>query len=197
MDECRRTHTYVMAHVYTDEAIRRCAALGVRSIEHGNFLEDGTARLMAERHAYLVPTLVTYRALVENASRLGLSAEERGKIDEVVSTGTRSLEVAKRAGVKMAYGTDCFRSGTEYQSREFLVRAEVLSPAEIIRSATLACAELLRMEGEIGVIAPGAFADLLAVDGNPLEDLGLFQDDGAHLSLIMKEGQVYKDLLSG
>ena len=196
VDEAARSHTYVLAHVYNDTAIRRCVDAGVHSIEHGNFLSPETAALMAEKGAVLVPTLVTFRALAERGPAMQLSEFEMSKIHYVLSSGTRSLEVARAAGVKMAYGTDCFRSGEEYESQEFLVRAEVLSAAEIIHSATVVGAELVRMAGEIGVIAPGAYADILVVDGNPLDDLGLFQDEGAHMSAIMKEGRFYKNRLA-
>jgi imidazolonepropionase-like amidohydrolase len=83
----------------------------------------------------------------------------------------------------------------QHQSREFSIRAEVLSPAEVLRSATLVNAELLQMSGKLGVIAPGAIADLLAVDGDPLKDLGRLQNQGAHLALIMKGGTIYKRAL--
>ncbi|MDP6805689.1 MAG: amidohydrolase family protein [Rhodospirillales bacterium] len=196
VDEATRSDTYVLAHVYSDVAIRRCVEAGVHSIEHGNFLSPETAALMAEKGAVLVPTLVTFRALAERGAAMQISEFEMSKIHYVLSSGTRSLEVAKAAGVKMAYGTDCFRSGEEYESQEFLVRADVLSAAEIIHSATVVGAELVRMAGEIGVIAPGAYADILVVDGNPLDDLGLFQDEGAHMSAIMKEGRFYKNRLA-
>ncbi|MDP6787912.1 MAG: amidohydrolase family protein, partial [Rhodospirillales bacterium] len=83
----------------------------------------------------------------------------------------------------------------EFQTEEFLIRAEVLEPAEVIRSATTVAAEVLRMEGRLGTMAPGALADLIAVDGDPLGDLGLFQDEGAHIPMIMKDGQFYKNTL--
>ena len=196
VDECRRSHIYALAHVYPDAAIRRCVEAGVRTIEHGNFLTPGTAAMMAKAGTYLVPTLVTYRALAERGPSMNLSEFETEKIHYVLSSGTDSLGIAKKAGVKMAFGTDCFRSGEEYETQEFLVRAEVLGADEIIRSATVVAAEVVRMEGEIGVIRPGAYADLIVVDGNPLQDLGLFQDEGAHLSAIMKEGRFYKNRLA-
>ena len=113
----------------------------------------------------------------------------------MLSAGTRSLEIARAAGVKMAYGTD-IGFWHEYQAEEFLVRAEVLSAAEIIHSATVIGAEVVRMEGLLGVIEAGAFADLLVVDGNPLEDLGLLQDQGAHFAAIMKDGRFVKNELA-
>ena len=95
----------------------------------------------------------------------------------------------------MAFGTDCFRTKTEFQTEEFLIRAEVLDAADVIRGATTVAAEVLRMEGLLGTLAPGAFADLIAIDGDPLGDLGLFQDEGAHIPVIMKDGRFYKNAI--
>ena len=192
VDEASRANTYVMAHAYTAPAIRRAVEAGIRTIEHGNMIDEETAALMAKRGAYLVPTLITYQMLVKGGDQLGYPETSLAKAKQVLNAGTKSLEIAKAAGVKMAYGTDLMGEQHPHQAGEFLVRAEVLSPAEIIRSATVIGAEVLRMEGKLGVIAPGAFADLLVVDGNPLENLRLFEDDGAHLSVIMKDGKFYK-----
>jgi imidazolonepropionase-like amidohydrolase len=196
VDEARRAGTYVMAHAYTADAIARCIAAGVRTIEHGNLLDEPTARMMAERGAYLVPTLSTYFALAEHGAALGFPEDGLQKLKDVLSVGTKSLEIARAAGVKMGFGTDLLGELQVHQSGEFAIRAAVLSPAEIIRSATLIGAEILAMEGRLGIVAPGAFADLLAVDGNPLDDLRLLQDDGAHLALIVKDGAIVKNNLS-
>jgi imidazolonepropionase-like amidohydrolase len=95
----------------------------------------------------------------------------------------------------VAYGSDLLGALQEEQSREFLIRGEVMKPLEVIQAATTVAARVVRQEGKLGVVAPGAFADLLVVDGNPLSDLGLFQDQGAHLSAIMKGGRFHKNLL--
>ena len=196
VDEARRANTYVMAHVYTDIAIRRVVEAGIRSIEHGNLLGDETAGRMADKDAFLVPTLIVYRIITEHGRDLGVSDLHLSKAKQILETGTRSIEIAKTAGVKMAYGTDLFRAPSDHECEEFLVRSEVLSAAEIIRSATVIGAELIRMENRLGVIAPDAYADLLVVDGNPLEDLGLLQDQGRHLPAIIKGGVFVKNRLS-
>ena len=95
----------------------------------------------------------------------------------------------------VAYGSDLLGALQEEQSREFLIRGEVMKPLEVIQSATVIAARVLRHEGKLGVIAPGAYADLLVVDGNPLADLGLFQEQGAHLAAIMKAGRFHKNRL--
>jgi imidazolonepropionase-like amidohydrolase len=117
------------------------------------------------------------------------------KNDLVIEGALKSLEICKRHGIPVAYGTDLLGQLQVAQSEEFILRAQVLSPAEIIRSATTIGAQIVRMEGKIGCLKPGAFADLLVVDGNPLKDLTLFQGQGQRLSVIMKGGRFHKNRL--
>jgi imidazolonepropionase-like amidohydrolase len=152
---------------------------------------------MAERGAFLVPTLVVYRRVVRHAAEVGISAFHLAKAQEVLATGTRSLEIARRAGVKMALGTDLFRAPKQYQAEELLIRAEALPAAEVLRSATLVGAEVVGMAGRIGRVAPGYLADLLVVEGDPLADLGVLQDQGARIAMILKGGVAAKDRLAG
>lgn len=193
--EAKSWKTYVMAHAYTPEAIGRAVRLGVRSIEHGNLLDGDTARLMASRGAFLVPTLATYEALARDGERLGFPAASIAKIEDVREVGLRSLEIAREAGVETGYGTDLLGACHEYQSDEFTIRARVLPPLEVLRSATSTNARLLNRAGELGTIAEGAIADLLLVDGDPLRDLALLQGQGRHLSLIIQGGRVHKSTL--
>ena len=118
------------------------------------------------------------------------------KNEKVLAAGTQALLVAKEAGVKVAFGTD-IAFWHEHQCEEFLIRGEVLEPIDIIRSATVIGAEVVRMVGRLGVVKPDAFADLIVVDGNPLDDLGLFQDQGAHIPVIMANGKLVKNALIG
>jgi imidazolonepropionase-like amidohydrolase len=196
VDEARRARTYVMAHTYTADAIERCVRLGVRSIEHANLIDEKTAALMVERDAFMVPTLSTYDALAREGKALGFSEIGLSKLKRVLEVGTKSLEIAKTAGVKMAYGTDLLGDLHRCQSDDFRIRGEVLSATDIIRSATVVGAELIGMKGRLGVIAPGALADLLVVDGNPLDDLALLQNQGASLTAIMQGGQFIKNELA-
>jgi imidazolonepropionase-like amidohydrolase len=196
VEEANAFGRYVLAHAYTPEAITRAVANGVRTIEHGNLIDAAAAKLMAERKALMVANLVAYYAMKERGRALGLSAEMLAKNEIVIDGGLRSLEICKRAGVPVAYGSDLLGQLQVDQSREFLFRREVLSPIEIIRQATLVGADVVRQTGKLGVIEPGAFADLIVVDGDPLKDLGLFQDQGRHLPFIMKAGAVHKNQLS-
>ncbi|HZW72946.1 MAG TPA: amidohydrolase family protein, partial [Caldimonas sp.] len=110
------------------------------------------------------------------------------------AAGIGSLEILQQAGVNIGYGTDLLGPMHRYQSREFVIRAEAMAPFDIIRSATIINAELLNRTGELGVVAPGARADLIAVDGDPLADISLLDGQGEHLSVIMKDGVLHKTL---
>ena len=195
VEEAAMCGKYVVAHAYTARSISRCVELGVRSIEHGNFLDDQTAKLMAERGAFFVPTLVALDAMTREGLEAGMPPELHAKIDFVHRAGTNCLEVAARHGVKMVFGTDLIGPLHRHQCDEFSIRAAVLPRIELVRAATSYAAELFGMVGEIGTIAPGAHADLLAVDGNPLDDIGLLKDQGEHFALIMKGGAVVKNTL--
>jgi imidazolonepropionase-like amidohydrolase len=196
VDEAVRARKYVAAHAYTPTAISRAVGSGVRTIEHGNFLDEDAAALMAARGAILVPTLVVYRRVVQHAAEVGISAFHLEKAREVLATGTRSLEIAQRAGVRMALGTDLFRAPKQYQAEELLIRAEALPVAEVLRQATIHGAEVVRMQGRLGRIAEDYLADLLVVEGDPLADLRVLQDQGAHIAMIVKDGAFVKDCLS-
>lgn len=173
VEEAEAAGTYVLAHLYTDDAIRRAVECGVRSIEHGNLVTPDTARMMKEAGAFVVPTLVTFDALSEEGATLGLPPDSVAKIDAVRSAGLRSLEIFRDAGVPMGYGTDLLGDMHRHQSREFAIRAQVLSAREVIASATSVAARILGMEGKVGVVRPGALADMIVVEGNPLEDVSL------------------------
>ena len=193
VEEAAAWRTYVMAHAYTPQAIRRSITFGVRSIEHGNLIDAETARHVAAHDAFVVPTLVTYEALERDGLALGMPAGSIAKLKDVRHAGLASLEHLREAGVKIGFGTDLLGPMHVHQSREFSIRAAVLSPAEVIRSATAINAELLQMAGKLGVVAPGAVADLLVVDGNPLKKLSLLEGQGAHLKAIMKGGKFFKN----
>ena len=195
VEEAHAFGRYVCAHAYTPEAIGRAAEAGVRTIEHGNLIDDAAAAKMAEKGMFLIANLVAYYAMQERAAEFGMTGEMLAKNDLVIDGGLRSLEICKRAGVPVAYGSDLLGALQVDQSREFLLRSEVVAPIEIIRSATTIGAQVLRMEGKLGTLQPGAFADLLVVDGDPLRDLGLLQDQGRHLAAIMKGGRFHKNRL--
>jgi len=194
-DEAKNFGRYVLAHAYTPEAITRAMTNGVRTIEHGNLIDDKSARLIKSKGGYMVANLVTYFSMKERAAQFGMTADMLAKNDVVLEGALRSLEICKKAGVKVGYGTDLLGALQVDQSQEFIHRAKVLKPIEIIRQATTVGAEILRQDGRLGTIAPGALADLIVVDGNPLKNLKLFLDQGAHLPVIMKGGKFHKNAL--
>ena len=194
--EAHRWGTYVAAHAYTAEAIKHGVGAGVRTIEHGNLIDAEAAKLMAERESFLVPTLVAYDALRRRGKDYGLSDYSLAKNEVVLKAGLRSLELARAAGVPIGFGSDLLGQLQNDQCREFVICREAMSAQELIRSATIVNARILKREGQLGELVPGAFADLLVVDGNPYEDIGLFEDAGPHLSAIMKAGRFYKNRLA-
>ena len=195
VEEAHAFGRYVCAHAYTVESITRAAHAGVRTIEHGNLVDEATAKLMARKGMYLIANLVTYYEMRKRAAEYGMSSDMLAKNDLVIDGGLRSLEICKRAGVPVAYGTDLLGQLQSEQSREFTIRAEVQKPIEIIRAATLIGAEIVRQVGKLGCIKSGAFADFIVIDGNPLKDLDLLQHQGKHLAAIMKGGRFYKNRL--
>jgi imidazolonepropionase-like amidohydrolase len=192
VEEARMAGTYVSAHVYTDEAIRRCVEAGVHSLEHCNLIQAETAKLAASKGAVAVPTLVTYDKLVSDGPKLGFPPDSVAKVDVVRSAGMESLRIMQKAGLPMAYGSDLLGEMHRYQSEEFVIRGQALPAQEVIASATFIAAKLLKLEGKIGTIAPGAYADLVVVDGDPLKDLSLLTRQGRHMPLIMKGGEFVK-----
>jgi imidazolonepropionase-like amidohydrolase len=195
VEEARNAGTYVSAHLYTDDAIRRCVDAGVRSLEHCNLIKSATARLAAESGCIAVPTLVTYERLASEGASLGVPQESIAKVEDVRSAGMESLGIMRDAGLPMAYGTDLLGEMHRHQSEEFVIRGRMLPAQTIIASTTGVAAKLLGMEGLIGTIAPGAFADMIVVDGDPLTNLSLLTQQGAHMALIMQAGRLIKNTL--
>jgi imidazolonepropionase-like amidohydrolase len=195
VEEATAAGIYVAGHAYTSRAINRGLECGVRSIEHGNLMDSSSIPLFKQYDAFYVPTIVTYQTLARK-SRDGLLPKDIDvKLQEVIHGAIGALEMAHKAGVPIVYGTDLFADMHDQQLQEFVIRAEVQPPADLIRSATTTAARLLRLEGEVAVVAPGALADLLVIDGNPLEDIGVLTTPERTLKLIMKDGRIYKNEL--
>ncbi|ABG99843.1 possible amidohydrolase (plasmid) [Rhodococcus jostii RHA1] len=187
VEEARAANRYAAGHAYTPEAIARGVTNGVRSIEHGNFIDDATAALFREHDAFIVPTLVTYHALSKEGAAAGLSDALQAKVSEVLEASFRGLETAHRNGINIAFGSDLLGSLQDRQLDEFTLRTQVQEPVDVIRSATVVGARLLQADGRLGIVAPGAHADLLVVDGNPLEDITALTDS---VHMVMAGGSM-------
>lgn len=190
--EARNRQTYVAAHAYTPEAIILAVENGVHTIEHGNLLDDRAAKAMAAHGAVMVPTLSTYEAMDELGASLGLPAANLAKNARVYEAGIGSLEVARRAGVTLGFGTDLIGETQVRQNREFSIRAEVEKPRDILTAMYTVGARLCRMEGQVGIIAPGAFADLLLCTANPLDDIRVLSRPQTSITRVIKGGRTVR-----
>jgi imidazolonepropionase-like amidohydrolase len=193
VEEARAANRYVAAHAYSARAVNKALRAGVRSIEHGNLIDDESVALFREHDAFLVPTLVTYWALKEEGIAHGLPDSSWEKVDAVLDAGLKALERAHAGGVKIAYGSDLLGGMHRYQSREFRIRAQIQTPADVIKSATLVAADLLNRSGEIGQLLPGTRADLLLLDGDPVADLAVLAEPADHVLTVVQDGAVVVD----
>jgi imidazolonepropionase-like amidohydrolase len=196
-EEAEAANLYAMAHAYSPRAVTRAVQAGVRSIEHGNLIDEATAKVMKQEGAFLVPTLSTYVALAEEGARLGWSPAMLEKLERVRAQGLRAVQIARAEGVPVVFGTDLLGHMQSRQSGEFALRAPAMSALEALQSATINAARLMGQEGQIGQVVPGAHADLLIVDGDPARDLAMLGDPERGVLLVMKSGRVYRDRLQG
>ena len=189
-EEAEAANLYAMAHAYSPRAVTRAVQAGVRSIEHGNLIDEASARVMKSHGAYLVPTLSTYVALAREGARLGWSAEMLEKLARVRQRGIEAVQIARAEGVPVVFGTDLLGHMHDQQSGEFDLRMQAMSPVEALQSATIVAARLMRQEGQIGQLVQGAWADLLVVEGDPTRGLGMLTAPEQGLRLIMQAGRV-------
>jgi len=195
VDECAERRTYVSSHCHPASGVRRAVECGVRVIEHGTLIDAETAAFVAERGAYVVPTMAIAFAMTELGSQLGFPKESQEKMTVAFDGALRGLDLMRTAGVKIGFGTDLMGSTYTQQCREFTIRSEIFTPLEILRQATSMAAEILMQDGRLGCISSGAHADLIVVDGDPLADIGLLAADGRNLDLIMRGGSIIKNRL--
>jgi imidazolonepropionase-like amidohydrolase len=195
-EEAEAANLYAMAHAYSPRAVTRAVQAGVRSIEHGNLIDEATARIMKSHGAYLVPTLSTYVALADEGQALGWSADMLDKLRRVHERGIESLKIARAEGVPVVFGTDLLGHMHSRQSGEFVLRLGAMSPVEVLQSATMEAARLMRQEGAIGELVPGAWADLLIVSGDPTQDRSTLAEAPHGLELVMQAGRIVCDRLA-
>ncbi len=189
VDIARDYDMHVAAHAHGTEGMRRAILAGVHSIEHGTYMTDEIIALMIEHDTWYVPTISAGRFVAEMAEIDGyfppLVAAKAAEIGPLIQD---TFARAHQAGVKIAFGTDCGVCPHGSNAREFQFMVEAgMSPADALRTATLHSAELLGVEGELGQVAPGFIADMIAVEGNPLEDVESLMD----VRFVMRDGQVF------
>jgi imidazolonepropionase-like amidohydrolase len=194
--------SYFMVHAYYDHAVSRAIDFGAKSIEHGHLMTEKSARKMAKKDVYLV--VEALMSLAEAPP--SFTADQREKFELMKSGFPGLIDLAKKHKLKIAFGSDLFLSKEMYdfQSQEWIVRSKFFTPLENLRQATSIGGELLALsgprsrykEGPLGVIKEGAYADLLLIEGNPLDDITILADPESSLRLIMKDGVIYKNTLT-
>ncbi len=188
VDEASRRRAYVAAHAYTAETISRAVRLGVRSIEHANLIDKNAAADVSRHGAFVVPTLSTYDSLYTHGRAMGAPNHLLEKLEVVRGRGLEAIELCRAAGVKLGFGTDLLGPLHVHQRDEFRLRSQVETPLQILQSATSINAELINMAGRLGCISPGAYADFVIVNGNPLDDLSLLYRPKPAIQQIWKAG---------
>lgn len=203
VEEATDRGSYVGAHCYTDESIRRAVNSGIRTIEHGAFLTEKTARMMKEKGTYFVSTLLLTWQMVNK----GLEGAPEWFLDKVrcplgvPGTGTMmdglvdAIAVARKVGLKIGSGTDGLGDNCGQEGFELKLKTEAgFTPYEAIKAATIVNAEIFRMEDKIGSIEVSKWADIIIVDGHPDEDVSLLSEP-ANVKVVMKGGEVFKNTL--
>jgi imidazolonepropionase-like amidohydrolase len=194
--ECIERRTYVSAHCHPISAIRRSIDFGVRCIEHATLIDAETAQFVAERGAYVVPTMAVIFATMEAGPALGMTSDSMAKLKVGYDAALQGLDHMRNAGVKMGFGTDLLGATYDQQCREFDIRREVFTPLDMLRQATSTGAEILMHGDRLGCVKADAYADLIVVNGDPLTDIGLLSANGQKLDLIMRDGEIVKNNLS-
>jgi imidazolonepropionase-like amidohydrolase len=191
--------TYVSVHAYTPVAIQRAVGAGVKVIEHGHLMDDASARLMAEKGIWL-----SFQPFTDDGHVPQMAPANMLRLQQVFTGTERTIELAKKYKLKMAFGTDILFSaaGAARQGEIFVNMRRWYSAPELLVMATGTNGELLKLSGPrdpypgmLGVVQEGALADLLLVDGNPLADITLMKDAATRFVVIMKDGKVFKNLL--
>lgn len=200
--EAEHWGTYASIHAYSSESIMNAIEAGIKSIEHALFASEKAMKLMKKNDIFFSTQFLSYSFTPEAA---GMTGDAVPKYLEAQEGATSGYELAKKVGVKMSFGTDILGSLdlAPYQSQEFVARSKYFSGYEVLKQATSLNAELFKrsgkrhsyLEGPLGVVKVGAYADLLIVDGNPVDDVTLLGNPSKNLQLIMKDGKIYKNTI--
>lgn len=187
--ETDHRHTYTTSHAYTPEAIRLAADNGVACIEHGNAIDRSTAEHIARLGVKMVPTLVTYKAMQELGAKMGVPQVNLDKNSGVFEMGQRSIEIAKTAGVELGFGTDLLGESQPWQNQEFAIRADLEPAVDVLRSMYVTNVGLCQLDGLIGTLLPGAFADVVVSRVNPIDEMAGLAHPDANISTVLQNGR--------
>ena len=205
--EAEKVGSYAMAHIYTSEAITIALEAGVRCIDHGMLMDEKTMKLLKKKDAFLVPSLAVGLFTPEELAFAWPTPATKAKGARIIAGMENEVMLAKKHNVKIGFGTDFFGPTNDafaMQALEFKARAKYFTPVEILRQVTSTNAAIVAMsgpmmnpylDGPLGVIQEGAYADILIVDGNPLDDIEILGDAKSNIPLIMKDGKIYKNTL--
>ena len=183
--EAEATGKYVMAHTYTPQSMRNCVEAGVRTLEHGNFLDEAAAQLLKTSGTYLVPTVAVYELIAAEGREHGVPENSVRKIEEALAGAYTSLEIAQDAGVTIGSGSDLLGMHQPLKARELQFKARVLGPMGALVASTATNAEIVGMGDELGTVEEGKLADLLLVDGDPAADIGILEEtERIHMVLL-------------
>lgn len=193
--EAEAVGKYVSAHVYSSRSIINCITAGIRTLEHGNLLDEKTAQAIKNAGAFLVPTLATYDLLPRKGKELNIPENNIRKMVEARDKSMEALSIAHQVGVKIASGSDLLGPMQCQKGYELELKAQVLGPMGAIVASTRTNAELLRREQNMGTIEAGKLADIILVNGDPLKDIAVLQQYQEKITLIMQGGKLYKNIL--
>jgi len=185
VEEAEKVGVHVCAHAYTSEVAQRAVRAGVRSIEHGLYLDDETFKVMKLKGAYLVPTMIAYSLWARDTTN---TPAQKKMVEYSVARHKETFQRALKSGVKIAFGTDMYNPHGDGTKELALMVGYGMPPMKVIQSATIVAAQLLGWENELGTIQPGKFADIVAVQGDPLRDITVLEE----VKFVMKDGKVYK-----
>jgi imidazolonepropionase-like amidohydrolase len=194
--EAENARKYVSAHCYSDRSIQNAIESGVRTIEHGNLMTTVSANAIKKAGAFLVPTVVTYRMLSQKGREYGVPENNIRKINQALEKAFDSLALAHEAGVQIGSGSDLLGPMQVHKALELELQAKIMGPMGALVAATRTNACLLRQEHNLGTIAAGKLADLILVNGDPLKDISILQKYETHITVILQNGGIYKNLLS-
>lgn len=192
--EAESAETYVAAHCYSNRSIRLCADAGVYTIEHGNLMDQDTAKFAASKGCALVPTQAAYEMLYELADEWNLPSYVRAKVDIVKEAGLVAIKNAMDAGMTVGFGTDLPCEHHIYNHVSLTQQARVQGELDTLLSATKINAEILGIDNILGTLEVGKLADMILVSGDPFKDISLFKNYKENILLVIKGGEIYKNI---